>query len=433
MPIPNRTTAAHYHYHVYNYAGSAPFQLSAAMGVAGHQMQFYSLFQDLQQLVIEANAKNMNAMLLPILPPTNPGRRPILVLRFGGGGPNRRVLFTGGIHGRERIAVEMPYLIAEYLIKNYPDPAAAAAPTARELVIRRLVDHRQIFVAPMLNPDGHTHATLHDRNWRINRRAFVRAVDFHLNNGYSIAAPNLRYFANQHNPPPGAPSPRQIDFDPNNVTAGVDLNRNFPGPKWGYECYHHVGNPPLRITSGDPVARVPERDTYFGPFVNSEPETQAVMQLFAFGPFLASIDYHSYAQMILYPERARRDGDVKRMAQCLHWLIGDGAGNNYAYGRASQLLYPAFSSVMDYSYQTAPHGLLARKPYAFTVELDPALGAAPGFNWPENQILNTFRKNIRGALALLACAGKYLVRIGTPQCCGQFANWDVYNHGNDLP
>src|SRR5262249_46383479 len=163
-----------------------------------------------------------------------------------------------------------------------------------------------------------------------------------------------------------------------NVSMGSDLNRNFPGPKWGYECYDYRGAVPGRSTSGDPGAPRPERDTYFGPYVNSEPETQAIMQIFTHGPFLASIAYHSYGQMILYPEKARTDGDVKRMAQCLSGLIGDGMGINYAYGRGSSLIYPAFSSVMDYSYQTAPPGWMARKPYAFTVELDPALANAYG-------------------------------------------------------
>ena len=447
MPIPNRTTAANYHFHIYNYPGSAPFTLSQAIGPnQAPQFQFYSLFQDLQQLLADATAKNIPAVLFPLQPQTI-GQRYIWVLRFGGGPANKRVLFTGGVHGRERIAVEIPFLIAEYLINNYPDPNGPA-PTPRQLVIQHLVDRRQIFVAPMLNPDGHMYATLTDRNWRINRRILTQANDFTAQNQFALQmAGNIDYFANQHNPPQNlqlnAQGCRVITFHPAAVTQGVDVNRNFPGPNWGYECYRPTDG--KRTSSGNPAVAGTERETYFGPKASSEPETQAIVQFITqYGPFLASIDYHSYGKQILYPEAAAGDGDVIRMAQCMSELIRDNLpnnpgnlpGNNYAFSTVSQWLYPAFSTVADYSYQTAPQGLLTRKPYAFTVELDPVVNNVAGswrFDLPEAQILNVFRKNIRGALALIACAGKFLNPVGTPQCCGQFANWDVYNHGNQVP
>ncbi|HKQ76137.1 MAG TPA: M14 family zinc carboxypeptidase [Blastocatellia bacterium] len=441
MAIPDRTNPTDYHYHVYDYEDSAPFSLSDAAGI--QQLQFYSLVKDLNQLDLEAKDKNITSKLFSLYPYTAENRE-IYVLCFGGNS-KRRVLFTGGIHGRERIAVEIPYLIAEYLIKNYPHPNAKQPPSAKQIVIKRLVDNRQIFVAPMLNPDGHKHATFDDRTWRINRRILTKANDFTEKNEFVPALQgNLLYRARQYKIPSElkyilTENRREIRFHPDDVSPGVDLNRNFPGLKWGYETYGtEVNNQGEKktflATSGDPRNNK-AHEAYFGPSTNSENETRAIMHFFTqFGPFLASIDYHSYSKMVLYPEVAKNDGDVIRMAQCLRELIGNGALDSYKCGRPSDLLYPGFSTLMDYSYQSAPNGPLARKPYAFTVELDPEYGnEAVGFDLPEDEILTTFQKNIRGALALIACAGKYLVRVGTPQCCGQFANWNVFNHGNILP
>jgi hypothetical protein len=436
MDIPDRTSPDKYYYHVYDYDGSVAFEPSPAVGE--QKVRYYSLVQDLRELVRKANDKNIPVKLFSLYPFTNPGNREIFVLRFGGN-PRKRVLFTGGIHGCERLAVEIPYLIAEYLIKNYPDPNTVQMPSDKQSVIKHLVDNRDIFVAPMLNPDGHMHAMFSDETlWRINRRKLIPANDFTLKKGFFLQlTSNLIYHASQYNPPSGIELDPQrlrvIEFDPGAVTDGVDLNRNFPGPEWGYECYDKDG---LRSASGDPVAETNERNTYFGPCVNSEPETQAVMQLFTqFGPFLASIDYHSYGKMILYPENAANDGQVIRMAQCMSRLTVVKEGDEeYEYKAPSKWLYPAFSSVMDYSYQLAP-SRRTRKPYAFTIELEPpeGTGSSIGFRPPRTFIGFVFERNIRGALALIGCAGKYLDPTITPPYCRLFARWAVKGCGNNLP
>ncbi|HKQ76135.1 MAG TPA: M14 family zinc carboxypeptidase [Blastocatellia bacterium] len=441
MPIPDRINPEDYHYHVYDYDNSAPFALSDAMGL--HNLRCYSLVLDLIYLAGEAMDKKIpNTALFPLVPYTAENRK-IYVLHFGGD-PNRRVLFTGGIHGRERIAVEIPYLIAEYLIKNYPDPADEK-PSAKQQEIKNLVDNSQIFVAPMLNPDGHNYATKTDRMWRINRRILTAKNDFTEENEFSKEQWGYcQYFARQYKTPPEKKNDlidgrNRYYFHPSQASAGVDLNRNFPGYMWGYETYGKgVDDKGEKVsfhaTSGDPTVSK-RHESYFGPAKNSEYETKAIMDLFTrFGPFLASIDYHSYSKMILYPELAKNDANVVRMAQCMRELTKIGKESKYKCGRPSDLLYPGFSSLMDYSYKRAPTGPSARKPYAFTIELDPEYGnEAVGFDLPEGEILNTFRKNIRGALALIACAGKDIDRDRTPLCCGQFADWQVFNRGNILP
>lgn len=54
------------------------------------------------------------------------------------------VLFIGGHHGDEPISVEAPYYLIEFLVQNY----------ASNPFIRHLVDHREIYVIPVVNPWG---------------------------------------------------------------------------------------------------------------------------------------------------------------------------------------------------------------------------------------------------------------------------------------
>lgn len=59
--------------------------------------------------------------------------------------PEPEIQWIGGHHGNETISVEVPYYMAEYLLTNYGiDPE-----------VTWLVDEREIWIIPMLNPDGH--------------------------------------------------------------------------------------------------------------------------------------------------------------------------------------------------------------------------------------------------------------------------------------
>ena len=109
----------------------------------------------------------------------------------------------------------------------------------------RLAPSGEIWVAPMVNPDGHEHTRDENRLWRKNRR------------------PN----------PDG--------------TFGVDPNRNY-GYMWGT----------LDVTTS---SHVPSDETYVGPRAFSEPETRRSATLLRANCFAGVITYHSYSQLILYP------------------------------------------------------------------------------------------------------------------------------------
>lgn len=144
------------------------------------------------------------------------------------------VLYIANHHAREIITPEIVMYFINYLVDNYGTDEKATF----------IVDNRQLWLIPMMNPDGHNYVFTTDMWWRKNRR----------NNGDG-------YY-------------------------GVDLNRNW-GYAWGYD---NSGSSPY-----------PWSETYRGTESFSEPETQAVRNLTLDHKFIISLSYHSYSQLVLYP------------------------------------------------------------------------------------------------------------------------------------
>jgi len=240
------------------------------------------------------------------------------------------VLFPGCHHAREWISVEVPYYIAKYLVDNYTtDPS-----------VKALVDNGEIWVIPMVNPDGHQYSVTTDRLWRKNRRF-------------------------------------------NNPSYGVDLNRNYAT---GF------GGPG---SSGNPYD-----ETYRGTAAFSEPETQAIRDLFLDPSidFKAMITYHSYSQLVLYPwgytyANAPDHYRLSYFAKQIKDRILAVHGVEYT-DQKSSALYLASGTTDDWTYD------VERIP-SFTIELRPA-SDIPGFLLPPDQIQPTSEENIPAALYLVA-------------------------------
>jgi predicted deacylase len=141
------------------------------------------------------------------------------------------VSFTANLHARELVTVEVAMNLIQTLVEGYDkDPA-----------IKKLLDTRVVYVAPMLNPDGH-HQAEKGADWRKNTHKY-----------------------------PGG--------------TGVDLNRNFPF-KWGL-----IG-----------TSSAASSDIFRGPSAASEPETQAVRDYLSSIPNLKiGMDYHSYSNLVMWP------------------------------------------------------------------------------------------------------------------------------------
>jgi carboxypeptidase T len=261
--------------------------------------------------------------------------RPIWALQIGERrGSSRKLLFLGCHHAREWIAVEVPFLLANHLIKN-----------ANQNPIQEWLTQGEIWVAPMVNPDGHEHTRVQDRLWRKNRR----------------------------------PNP--------NGSFGVDPNRNY-GYMWGT----------LNIGTS---SHVPSDPTYVGPRAFSEPETRVARDLIARELFRGIITYHSYSQLILYPwgytkqpiaDQADRDQMIN-LANRMQQLIRDVHGKTYTAQQSSQL-YLTAGDTTDWTYGI--YGIPS-----FTIELRPASLDEGGFILPAAQIQPTWEENQPAALEFI--------------------------------
>lgn len=279
-----------------------------------------------------------------------------------------KVLFIGTHHAREWISLEVPYLLAEHLIENYSDPD-----------IKNLIDNVEIWIIPLLNPDGYEYSRNAERLWRKNRHIY----------------PNL------------------IWPDCN----GVDLNRNYGSSTWG--TINNSANSLQCVFFGH------EWDTYVGPSAFSEPETQAIRDFFQSHRIDAVLSYHSYTQLILWPWGYKPD-DIGNAAdrEFMENLGGEMRDRIYAvYGetyvaKQSYEIYNAAvaGDLTDWSYETYEIP-------SFTIELRPE-SETPGFLLPADQIDETFEENLPAALRLLEA---YLPTIdnpttSSPSNAGPYAN-----------
>jgi carboxypeptidase T len=217
------------------------------------------------------------------------------------------VLIAGCHHARELMTVEIPLYVMRRLLDGYgTDP-----------VITDLVDTRDIWIIPIVNPDGHVYVEEHsggqsDGWWRKNRRV----------NG--------------------------------DGSVGVDLNRNY-GYEWGYDDYGSSPTPSSEVYRGT------------GPF--SEPETAAIRDFMASHAFTTSASFHSYGDLLLYPwGYAPLDTPDRAVFRAMGDSIS--AQNGYLAGNPkSGAIYLTNGEMCDWEY-----GETALKPrlFGFTFEVNTA-------------------------------------------------------------
>jgi hypothetical protein len=424
-----------FHFHALD-IGPDPWTLSGTLPHIGN-LRFYSMLPDLAGLAQFGQDKKVpeiSTSRIGFGEDSDRNLLPIPILSFG---PKDApaIVITGGIHAREWISCEIAYLIAEYLLLNF-----TTEPSSNEFekAIRYLVENRRIHVLPILNPCGHTYTIFSQdsgaRLWRRNRRqlpldgpSWVHALNHApFTNVFTTAEVGfykyntVTYTIPGYPNPPAPPPPRGNKtysfrvppFGKNKPAPqgiGADLNRNFPTAAWG------------QWASETNFIPMPASDDYFGTDGASEPETKAIAAFLRSisDTLKATVDYHSYAQLTLYPSEAFNSGRVtekyERMGQVLSFQTG------YRLGTAPELLgYDGIASLADFA--SAFDGVRS-----FTIELDPSSAVDDGFTLPEDQIQMVFEKNILGALCLMAVAG------GEPEAALPFVSWNVTGRGNRLP
>lgn len=268
------------------------------------------------------------------------------------------VLFMGNHHARELMSVDIPLRFAGYLLSNYgSDPE-----------VTNMVDNREIFFVPMVNPDGHVYVQNNHGSawwswWRKNRR---------------------------------------VNYD---LTIGVDLNRNY-GFAWGYDNSGSSPNPGSELYRGA------------SPF--SEPEVSSIRDFVESREFTIWLSYHSYGELLLYPW-----GYVPEYTDdhAVYAALGDtlAESNGYLAGNyAMGAIYVVNGDSDDWGYgEQATKG----KIFAFTPEVNS--DAEGGFGPPDTLIVPTFNKLLRMNMLTLEYADNPYRVVG-PYAPGQHAIQSPY-------
>jgi carboxypeptidase T len=184
-------------------------------------------------------------------------RRTIAGLRIHGSrrpeGESRGVLIIGAAHAREMAPPEAVLRFADLVCRSYVSGAdiSFGGKTYAGETVKLLVNTLDIYLVPLLNPDGRAWVESNDDMWRKNRR------------------------------PAPTPSP------PSSYCHGVDLNRNHD----------------FLFSSGLGTSASPcDFQVYRGPAAYSEPETRGIRDLLNQKPHIRGVlDVHSYDGSILYP------------------------------------------------------------------------------------------------------------------------------------
>lgn len=165
--------------------------------------------------------------------------RDIWALRIGTRpeGEQPAVIVTGGHHAREWASVMVPLKLAELLTPP---------------------DDREVWVVPLVNPDGYEYSRDHDNLYRANK-------------------------------------------------AGVDLNRNYADAEHP-ELYRREGDKAEVRDDDVGASDRPGSETYRGPHGASEPEVQAMIQLeLKRVKTRAVLDNHGFGNWLLYPANASEE------------------------------------------------------------------------------------------------------------------------------
>ena len=252
------------------------------------------------------------------------------------------MLFTANQHAREHLTVEMALFLANMFTSEY----------ATDPKIKKIVDTREIWIAPMANPDG---------------------VQFDMSPG-----PNYKNWRKNRQPNTGSSS------------VGTDLNRN-----WAYKWDCCGGASDFKA-----------EDTYHGPTPTSAPETKKLTE-FVLSRKVAGVqqikvhlDIHTYSELVLWPFGYTLSTTVPTSMPIdeynTHKAIGTemAMSNGYWPTQASGL-YIADGVISDWMWGD-------QKIVSFTFEMFPKQPETPPGFYPPASVIPVQTLRNRAAVILLA-------------------------------
>jgi murein tripeptide amidase MpaA len=258
-----------------------------------------SFIRDYNQIVfkmLELEKKYPDKVKLEYLGKTFEGRD-IIAMRISKNinekeGKKKSILITGLHHAREWATGESALNIAEKLLESNDNE------------LNKYLNYIDIYILPVVNPDGYEYSLKQDRWWRKNRTKFEKGI-------------------------------------------GVDLNRNYFTPK-DPTLYRQPNDKPDSTWDDYGASDSVYSDTYRGPYGNSEEEIKAITKLVNSKQIDTVIDIHSYSNEILYPwghttKPTQWDTIYKEVGQEMAKAV-----NNKYYVEQSVSMYPTTGSSEDY-------------------------------------------------------------------------------------
>ena len=326
----------------------------------------YHNYTEMVNEINQIQAAHSNIMQVSSFGSSYEGRSLVLVKISDNVGTDENepeILFNAHQHAREHLTVEM----ALYLIHQFADLYGS------DSRITNLVNSREIWIMPDVNPDGGEYdiATGSYRSWRKNRQP---------NSGGSF---------------------------------GTDLNRN-----WAFQWGCCGGS------SGTQTS-----DTYRGPAAFSAPETQRIRD-FVNGRVVGgtqqikvNIDFHTYSELVLWPfgyTTANTAPGLDALAQQTFATIGNQMANTNGFTpeQASDL-YIADGTSIDWMWG-------AHQIFAYTFELYPTSSGGGGFYPPDEVIAAQTSRNREAVLMLSELADCPYRAINRSDLCGGGGGTTVY-------
>lgn len=224
------------------------------------------------------------------------------------GDPKPVFLMDGQHHAREVMTAEITKDAIEYLLTNY----------GKDEKVTKWVDEIEIWIVPVVNPDGASFVFRQNPWWRKNRHP----------------------------------------------QCAVDLNRNYP-LTWN-KC---------RGSSGECLA-----DDFRGETPSSEPETQGILSLMYLLRPQFYLTYHSYGQYIIYPygcDYSPEEDTFFEIAGSLNKILEDdnGVKGKYRIGTSFNTLY-----VTDGTADDEPYGKFGGFSFTIEVNSDRSGGFQPNYS-----------------------------------------------------
>ncbi len=253
------------------------------------------------------------------------------------------VLFEHLHHAREHLVVEQALEIIHLLADNYSTSPA----TDLQRRVSNIVNTREIWIVPMVNPDGAEYdiSTGQFQNWRRNRQ-----------------------------PIPGSSS------------IGVDLNRNW-GYMWGC-CHGSSGQP------GSTTYRGPQ--PWFAPEVRALRDFVLSRRVGGKQQITEAISWHTFNEQVMWPYGYTKTDVPRTMTADDHAaLVALGTGiadrNGYTAQQMSDL-YLLDGDATDWLYGD-------QRIFAFTIEMYPTDNSHVGGFYPPDSVIG--RETTRNDAAVL--------------------------------